>query len=137
MLSAVQDGAESVLIIEGNGNAGQQDFGICEPRLFIFWWINRNGMAQRRQGLRQCANNIGEPARFGEGNTFRSGKDDVHGPSVDDLTTLDATPEKSKSQKETRSIWPRATSLNWDKPFWPIRARRKRLLLRWVTSRRM
>jgi hypothetical protein len=80
--STIQHGAEPVLIVKRDGNAGKQQPGIRKPGLFIFGKIDGDGVAQLGERLRERAHNVSQSAGFSERHAFRRGKDDVHGASV-------------------------------------------------------
>jgi len=77
--ASIQNGAETVLVVKGNGQAAQQDFRIRQLGLSILGQVHGNGVPQFSQGRGKRAYNIGQSAGFGKGHAFRSGKDNVHG----------------------------------------------------------
>jgi hypothetical protein len=85
LLAAVQNRAEAVLIVKGNGDARQYDPRVSKPGLLIFGQVDGDGVSQVDECFGECAHNVGESAGFGVRNALRSDKDDVHGTSALEL----------------------------------------------------
>src|SRR5436853_324924 len=56
--AAIKDGAEPVLVVEGDGYAGEDGYLRFQLRLPVTRQINADLMPQFNQRLRQCANNV-------------------------------------------------------------------------------
>src|SRR5450759_2776646 len=76
--AAVDDGTEAVAVIEGNGDAGNDDARVVELGLFVTREVDGNLMTQAGEGGRQGANDIRQPAGFGKGYALGCRKGDIH-----------------------------------------------------------
>jgi len=70
------------LIVERDGDAGEQDPGVSKFGLFIFGKIDGDGVAELSERLGKRTDHVREPSGFGERHALRSSKDNIHGASV-------------------------------------------------------
>src|ERR1035441_3384068 len=75
---AVEDGTEAVAVIEGNGDAGNDDARVVELGLLITREEDGNLMAQAGDRGRQRAYDIRQPAGLGKGYALGCHKGDIH-----------------------------------------------------------
>src|ERR1041384_4225825 len=78
VLSLVQDGTKAILIIERNGYAGQDNFGLGESSLSIFGQIYGDRMPERGERLGKRTQHVGQSPRLRKGYALRSGEDNAH-----------------------------------------------------------
>ena len=78
LAASAHDGGETVLVVEGDGDAANDRGGIGELGLAITRQVDADLMTQGSEGAGQGANDIGQSASLGKWNTFGSDECDVH-----------------------------------------------------------
>ena len=83
--SAVEHGAKTIAIVEGHGDAGNDDARILQMGLPITGQKDSNPQAEMGQGRRQCADDIRQSARLRIRNALGCSKSYVHESSRRDV----------------------------------------------------
>jgi hypothetical protein len=86
--AAVNDGAEAVSVVKGNGDAGDHGMRILQMRLPVERQVDCDLMTKRGNGTGQGSDDIGKASGFRKGNTLGCSKEDVHGASAGTRTEV-------------------------------------------------
>ena len=78
LLAAVEHRAEAVMVVKGNGDAGDDGARILQMGLPVERQVHCDLMAEFGDGARQGSDNVGKSSSFGKRNTLGCGKQDVH-----------------------------------------------------------
>jgi hypothetical protein len=79
LLAAIDYGAETISVIKGYGDAGDDGTGIFQKCLPVERQVHCDLMAEGGEGARQGSDDVGKSSGFGKRNTLGCGKQDVHG----------------------------------------------------------
>ena len=79
--SAVENGDEAVVVLEGDGEAADERllFGYALADLRVVGQIDGHAMAKAGDLAGQCADDVCQSSGFDVRNAFRGGEDDMHG----------------------------------------------------------